>query len=111
MDKLICLAAAPLLLAACATPNSGILADASAVTGASEEALETDDSTVDGDREICKRRIITGSRFPKRVCLTWDQWREIEYNSKQLGREIQRIGGHSNPHDPRLGSEAFTGKH
>ena len=32
----------------------------------------------DGDRVICKRRQVTGSRFHKKVCMTWREWQDLE---------------------------------
>ncbi|NNE39761.1 MAG: hypothetical protein HKN14_02455 [Marinicaulis sp.] len=44
----------------------------------------------DGSRVICKRRQVTGSKFQKRICLTWDEWKAIEERSKDYASELDR---------------------
>ena len=70
-------------------------ADDSAVQDAQVASLEED--AVDDDRVICKRTIVTGSRFKKKVCKTWAEWKLLEEQAQQgLGRS-QQLGTTGTP--------------
>jgi len=87
-----------LLLGACVTypmqtaSNSDIVVavvgDAAAI--ASEEIEYADD-----DRIICKRTIITGSRFKNKVCMSWFEWKETRLRSKEYIDGIQSVSTRS----------------
>lgn len=97
-----CIAAAAFSLGACVAPGAQNMADAGAVTQVPQATAATADDTAqgasaetdrtDGDRVICKRTIITGSRFKKRVCMTWREWQAISDQSTGLAENIQRRG-------------------
>jgi len=66
-------------------------AGAAVASSAVESAVETQEvAEVDGDRVICKRGIITGSRFKKKICMKWSEWQALEDQSKSAIREGQR---------------------
>ena len=96
IDARLLAGAALLLLAACVTPEpqSTTATDepAAAVATADGEAPTTTAAAeeVDQDRVICKRLIITGSRFKQKVCHTWKEWQEIEEAARANADEIQR---------------------
>lgn len=46
-------------------------------------------SVADDQRVRCEDLIVTGSRVPQRVCRTGAQWRLLEEQSKERGRELQ----------------------
>jgi len=88
------------LLGACATTNTTVASNATAETPALEEATVdeavTEESApqevaeADGDRIICKRTIVTGSRFKKNICRTWSEWQAIEDQSSRSVDTLQR---------------------
>ncbi len=51
-------------------------------------AADTEEA-VDLDRMICKRRVVTGSRFTRKVCMTWEQWRDRAEGGKDYTKAIQ----------------------
>lgn len=48
-----------------------------------------------GDKIVCKRVPIRGSRFSKRVCATAVQWEEQRRRNIEITREFQRSDGSS----------------
>ena len=96
------------LTAACATAPSNEMASAQseasveAATPAENQegvAQETAvaSSEVDDDRIICKRTIVTGSRFAKKVCKTWGEWKALEQDSQDGLNRTQRMGTYGTP--------------
>lgn len=89
-----------ILLGACATTDATVASNAAAETPATTEtaadATEATDENaqetaeLDEDRVICKRIIVTGSRFKKNVCRTWAEWKQIEETSQRNTDAIQR---------------------
>ena len=54
--------------------------------------VATNDAEVDGSRVICKRTIVTGSRFSKNTCKTWDEWQALQRDSRDGLNRTQRLG-------------------
>lgn len=67
---------ATLLLAAPAIAQSTTQAGSSATTSAQTA------KTVVEDKKVCKRLDSTGTRMEKRVCLTKEQWKQVEDAAK-----------------------------
>ena len=103
------------LLAACATPqntqssDAAIVLPSSAEVGvatstvvpasnkvASSKSANTQVVEIDGDRLICKRTHVTGSRFAKKVCLSQARWREQQALAKKTASDLQNRGGRTN---------------
>lgn len=42
----------------------------------------------DADKVVCKSEVVTGSRFPKKICHTKEQWARMESEAKNLVRDI-----------------------
>ncbi|MEO0612207.1 MAG: hypothetical protein AAFY83_02655, partial [Pseudomonadota bacterium] len=100
------------LIAACATTEtvSPATAKADLATGAEKGSSSADGdltktaaatadekSEADDNRVICKRRPVTGSRFPKKECRTWREWKQIEDNSRALVEGNQRASRFNTP--------------
>jgi len=94
-------------LTACTSIND-VSADASQTDGTQsvsksnakgdDQSIKTADSNeVDEDRIICKRRPSTGSRFVKKECRTWRQWKALEQNSRDLVNGNQRAARFTTP--------------
>jgi len=96
-------------LGACATQQYQSAANAQAevqvevsepVEGATEAApadvvtapVDVVDET-DRDRVICKRVVVTGSRFAKRRCHKWSEWKAMEDETQDSIRRMQRGPG------------------
>ena len=99
---LITAAASCMLVAGCTTtdyaandaPKSTATVEVAETTS---EATETDEmqvasaeSEVDDDRVICKQKIVTGSRFKKRLCMTWGEWKAQEQGARTATGDMQR---------------------
>lgn len=85
--------AAVLLLAGCAgsapvTERMALAADPAA-SPAPVVATPPTAKVSDDQRVRCEDQIVTGSRVPQRVCRTEFQWRQLEEQSKERGRELQ----------------------
>ncbi len=94
------------LTAACATAPSNEMASAQSEASVEQatpaEGQEGDAATtqvaakveeeIDYDRVICKRTIVTGSRFSKKICKTWRQWKALEDASQEGLDRSQRLG-------------------
>lgn len=87
------------LLGACTTNGASVASNASAeapatVESADEATAEADNdkevAELDEDRVICKRTIVTGSRFKKNICRTWAEWKQIEDESSRSVDTLQR---------------------
>ena len=90
-----------LLLAGCAggAPVTAQMSQAAAPTLAPAQAPAASPAPVvaappaakvaDDQRVRCEDQIVTGSRVPQRVCRTEAQWRLLEQQSKERGRELQ----------------------
>jgi len=72
-------------------------AGAAVASSAAESAGETQEvAEVVQDRVICKRRIITGSRFKKKTCMKWSEWKTMENQAQGLVGDAQRRGTYGN---------------
>ena len=70
-----------------------------------EDAAEASTTPVAGKNgKICQREEVTGSRMPKRVCLTPEQWAARERAAKDMVRELDR----KSPGGPR--EDGSTGR-
>ena len=47
-------------------------------------------SRVDDDNIVCKRMQITGSKFQKKVCMTWGEWKERAAAAKDFATTTNR---------------------
>lgn len=85
--------AAVLLLAGCAgsAPVTEPVAQlaAPAARPAPVAAMPPSASVPDDQRVRCEDLIVTGSRVPQRVCRTELQWRLLEEQSRERGRDLQ----------------------
>ena len=99
----IAAAASLLVLGACTTMTTETASnkevDANADTEMGYEVTEGDgvianaqksNSKVDDDNIVCKRMQITGSKFQKKVCMTWGEWKSRQEASKALAIENNR---------------------
>jgi|GEM_PF-1637128 len=59
---------------------------------APETKLAANEATDDGNRRICKRTEVTGSRFAKKVCRTRDEWQAIQDISRNELDRRQKAG-------------------
>ncbi len=92
-----------LLLGACAiypqqtASNSdvevAVVGDVVADTAVTDTIAMTSEQVdyADDDRIICKRTIITGSRFKHKVCMSWFEWKEARLRSKEYVEGIQSV--------------------
>ena len=103
--KMILVCAIISLGAACATnayndksPQTAVAAEQSssetndAAAGQESQTAALAEESTDKNRVICKRTTVTGSRFSKKVCKTWDEWRFLEEQSKQGLERTQQLG-------------------
>lgn len=66
---------------------------------AQSSTQSTDSVTVDsaaeddGNKMVCKRKAVTGTRIKKRLCYTQDQWDRIEQQSREMANDIKSLGG------------------
>ena len=51
------------------------------------EAYEDDDA--DLERVICKRIVVTGSRFGTKLCMTWREWQDRAEDAKNFTNTTQ----------------------
>ncbi|MEL7016971.1 MAG: hypothetical protein AAGK60_13030 [Pseudomonadota bacterium] len=81
--------------------NSADLSETPA-TDAAEDA--TDEKSVktasadgvneeDENRIICKRQRVTGSRFTKKICRTWAEWKQSAESGREFAEQSSRRGG------------------
>ena len=88
-------------LSACATPNgqTQLASNTEELDGVSAEMADevlvergSDilNEGVDRDRILCKRTVVTGTRFAKRYCAPLWKWQQMRDQSRQVGDEIQR---------------------
>ncbi len=55
-------------------------------------------SKMDDDNIVCKRTQITGSKFQKKVCMTWGEWKDRQEASKEfMMNHNKRITQQGNP--------------
>jgi len=93
-----------LLLGACATTTTETSANKE-VDEAADETVVGYDVPVNGklvpqagkyyskeedDRMVCRRMQVTGSKFQKKVCMTWAEWKEREAQGKEFMRDHNR---------------------
>jgi uncharacterized protein (DUF2147 family) len=69
-------------------------AEASAVSAEEQAAL--DEQSAEWNKVVCKRKVVTGSRFAKKVCMTRADWRDNERRGRDLIDDIQRGSGQVN---------------
>ncbi|MEO1151012.1 MAG: hypothetical protein AAFW83_08485 [Pseudomonadota bacterium] len=73
--------------------------DASAITeneSNTKTATNTDEE-VDENRIICKRQQVTGSRFAKKICRTWAEWKQSADVGREFAEQSSRRGGLISP--------------
>lgn len=96
-------AAALFTVSACATNDAqtasntevdAVVENASAPSSAAvQEVDEADESRI-----ICKRQVVTGSRFAKNICMTWAEWKDREQTSKDYTKNtLRRATQQGNP--------------
>lgn len=71
--------------------DTAVVADESSAPdadGASE--VNVAEAEVDEDRIICKRIMRTGTRFTKKECRSWREWREMMEISRETTSEFTR---------------------
>lgn len=57
------------------------------------ETAKTDVAEASDDKKvICKRTVITGSKFTKRICGTKDEWAAMTRRGRDAAAEVQRRG-------------------
>lgn len=97
----ICLA---LMLGACATTASETTANKEVDANAEETEVGYDVplygelipqagkqySKEEDDRMVCKRVQVTGSKFHKKVCMTWGEWKEREAQGREFMQNQNR---------------------
>lgn len=98
----VCLA---LLLGACATTTAETSANKEVDQAAGDTAEIGYDVPINGklvpqagkyyskeedDRVVCRRIQVTGSKFQKKVCMTWAEWKEREAQGKEFMRDHNR---------------------
>jgi len=97
--KLTLCAGAMFILSACATTvdTAPELATAdkaaAAVVEAPAPAPVESTTAVASDEMVCKRQAVVGSNFKRKVCMTSQQWQDLENQSRQTTGDIQRRGG------------------
>ena len=63
----------------------------------SSESVTVDSAAEDeGDKMVCKRKAVTGTRIKKRLCYTQAQWDRIERQSREMANEFKSLGGVDN---------------
>ena len=112
------IAGAIALVAACSTQNSAPATNAAALPAASGETVVSSKNIVptgpstaaakpdaakkpgtakfSGSDVVCKRKVITGSRFAKRVCLTRGEWKSIQDLGQKTADDFQKRGLRTN---------------
>ncbi len=97
----VCLA---LLLGACATTTAETSANKEVDEAAGETVVGYDVpingklvpqagkyySREEDDRMVCRRVQVTGSKFQKKVCMTWGEWKAQEARGKDFMRDHNR---------------------
>jgi hypothetical protein len=103
-----------LFLSACAAQNTHTATNAVAMPAASGDtavasknvvitknntkttANKSTSKTFSDSDMVCKRKILTGSRFAKRVCMTRAEWRAIQELGQKTAGDFQSRGGRTN---------------
>ena len=88
------------VLSACATAEKSVATAAEAPTPTKTTANDvaptktatTDTKKVakDGSQQICKKRKVTGSRFPKKICASADEWEARAIRDRNALDDIQQ---------------------
>ncbi len=86
------LATALSLLAADAGPATDSGQTAATAPPAATSASQKSDAD-DPDKVICKREVVTGSRFSKRVCMTRGEWGEQARRTEDMARRLGENAG------------------
>ncbi len=91
--SLACIFTIAILTGACATGTKKQAMSETGVTGQKIAESEAQNSNLTGDNEIeCRRRIITGSHFKSKICLTKAAWAIVDEknrkNTDRVGRDI-----------------------
>lgn len=61
-------------------------------TEAAAEPEKEASEVEDGDEMVCRRTVVTGSKFTRRVCATRREWTILADRSRDAAQEIQRRG-------------------
>jgi len=64
--------------------------ETSAIAGASQESAAVAKEEEDPDRIVCEKKKRTGTRIPRRTCLTVAQWERIREENREV---LDRVGG------------------
>ena len=83
--KTICIVAAATLFAA-----TGCATQATTYTAAAAPVAEQGAQKADGDREICRREQIVGSRFNKRICMSQEEWEMVRQRTETAKDDINK---------------------
>jgi predicted small secreted protein len=92
VERLLSALAMVMLVAGCATSDgAGRAASSSSKAGGIPRGSAGGNALVasNGQAVRCVDEPVTGSHLPKRVCRTEAEWRNIEQQSKELGRTLQ----------------------
>jgi len=82
-----------LLLAAQAQTTETPASEAAAEPVADTATTQTSAADLeDSNKVICKRTIVTGSKFKKKICGTKAEWAEMQARNIENAREMQRRG-------------------
>lgn len=93
----LAIAAGGLLLSACATNYSETASNNEVDVDTQEDAsnverrasINFNDAAEGEDRIICKRTVPTGTRFARKECRSWREWREMMEATQDIMREGQ----------------------
>lgn len=87
------LLSAGLLTAAHVAYATGAESPASATSAADTkpEAVASSTGNAVNEKKICTTEAMTGSRFPRRVCLTQLEWNRVKETSVRTTRELQDL--------------------
>ena len=118
VSLMIGLISATALVAACSTQTTAPAAHAVALPAASgetvvasenivpasssteaakpESAKKADASKFSDSDIVCKRKIVTGSRFSKRICMSRGEWKRIQELGQKTADDFQKRGLRTN---------------
>lgn len=63
-----------------------------ALTDQAETSAKKDEELDDGDKRVCRRIAVIGSRMKKKVCASKREWEEMEESSQNTTDDLQRRG-------------------
>jgi len=96
-----------LLLGACTTYPAQTSSNTDVEAAVTEEVASTDAAVVVDPRTeeslntiVCRRTIITGSRFKRKACFTRRQWRDMQTGTQRDIEDFQRMNTQTNQRNP-----------